>query len=622
MLKKYYIFIISILLNVLSFGTISLSSNSRINNNEVNAWYVNDKTIYVDLSLNTKFKEEGANPTLVYKDTTTHEVELTLINDYLYKTKEVIPYTIFTNQDYGFEIHSFDSSIDDYLSIFISGGEDNPLLNKEYNYLCLDEYTANSKQEIKGYGYYGERIKNPGATYKTQRVWLNNTYPNFYDNDDWGTPRKNVIGYIDDLSKAFILIEMEQVLNLSTNETYYYADIPYTVSSMSFLSISQKEGHSYLIYDMAEIPNISYGSCYFADLNNTEFSVLTGSVNSASATILKYVCEAYLTYGKADSNGSTSFTVSNLFNTWFKNKSATINDLKKEILMDYSGYSQNGNSYENLIKDTPYSVNEKWKTMCSQAGIDPNTGEFRGFNLSFFSSDLFKLLLVVGGVTLIVILIFIIYALNKAHKENIDEDDNYYIESKKLFLFFKRLFDIIFSLIMIIISTILLWWWIFIVNMIITKGHPVFAPKRVGKHKKIFKMFKFRSMKVDAPIIPPYEMSDNDRDKYETKFGRFLRVTSIDETLQFINVFIGNMSFVGPRPGASEHEDILIEARDKYKPSAFDVKPGITGYSQVYMKRQHDVMSKAWFDSEYVKKMSVILDTKIMLHTFLFIKGK
>ena len=136
-------------------------------------------------------------------------------------------------------------------------------------------------------------------------------------------------------------------------------------------------------------------------------------------------------------------------------------------------------------------------------------------------------------------------------------------------------------------------------------------------------MFKFRSMKKDAPVIPPYEMTKEQRNQYETKFGRFLRKTSLDETLQFINVFIGQMSIVGPRPGAKEHEDMLIKARESYTPNAFEVRPGITGYSQVYMKRQHDVMSKAWFDSEYIKKMSVIVDIKIIIHTMLFaFKGK
>lgn len=93
--------------------------------------------------------------------------------------------------------------------------------------------------------------------------------------------------------------------------------------------------------------------------------------------------------------------------------------------------------------------------------------------------------------------------------------------------------------------------------------------------------------------------------------------------LQFINVLLGQMSIVGPRPGAAKDEELLIKARDSHTPSAYLVRPGITGFSQVYMKRQHDVMSKAWFDSYYVREISIILDLKIIAHTLLFIfKGK
>ena len=194
---------------------------------------------------------------------------------------------------------------------------------------------------------------------------------------------------------------------------------------------------------------------------------------------------------------------------------------------------------------------------------------------------------------------------------------------RKMFLVFKRIFDILFSLFAILLCFFLLWWWITIVNLFVTKGHPFYTPERFGKNKKIFNMFKFRTMKKDTPFISAYLMSKEERESYETGFGKFLRKTSLDETLQFINVLFGQMSVVGPRPGAVKDEDILTNARDSYNPSAFEVRPGITGYSQVYMKRQHDVMSKAWFDSEYVKIMSFKVDFKIIIHTFLFIfKGK
>ena len=193
---------------------------------------------------------------------------------------------------------------------------------------------------------------------------------------------------------------------------------------------------------------------------------------------------------------------------------------------------------------------------------------------------------------------------------------------QRVYLVFKRLMDIVLSLVLIVLCFVFLWWWVTIINLFASKGHPFFGPKRYGKNQKVFTMFKFRSMKVDAPFIPPYEMSEEQRDAYETGFGKFLRLTSIDETPQFINVLIGNMSLCGPRPGGVEYEENLVKARLAYDPNAFMVKPGLTGYSQVYMKRQHDVDSKAWFDSEYVKKMSFVLDLKILAHTALFMKGR
>ena len=131
-------------------------------------------------------------------------------------------------------------------------------------------------------------------------------------------------------------------------------------------------------------------------------------------------------------------------------------------------------------------------------------------------------------------------------------------------------------------------------------------------------MCKFRTMKIDTPVIPPYEMTKEQLDMYETGFGKFLRKTTLDETLQFFNVLIGQMSLVGPRPGAAKDEKMLIAARESYTPSAYEVRPGMTGYAQVYMRRKHDVMSKAWYDCEYVKKFSLGLDIKLIIKTLLF----
>ena len=146
--------------------------------------------------------------------------------------------------------------------------------------------------------------------------------------------------------------------------------------------------------------------------------------------------------------------------------------------------------------------------------------------------------------------------------------------------------------------------------------------ERIGKHKKIFKMIKFRSMKLDAnPNLAPSDMDVDNQKSMETGFGRFLRKTSIDETPQLLNIFIGQMAFIGPRPGAAHNEEYLIECREKYDPNAFDVKPGISGYAQIKMKREHNPEFKAEWDHKYVLKMSFWFDIKIFVYSVLKLFG-
>lgn len=194
-------------------------------------------------------------------------------------------------------------------------------------------------------------------------------------------------------------------------------------------------------------------------------------------------------------------------------------------------------------------------------------------------------------------------------------------KSQKVYLFLKRIIDILGAIIGIALCVLLLWWWIFIVNTIITKGHPVFCQQRVGKRKKVFGLLKFRSMKVSAKEIAPSDMTPEMQASMDTKFGKFLRKSSIDETLQLLNIFIGQMSFIGPRPGAAHNEEELIKLRESYKPNAFDVKPGLSGYAQVMMNREHDPAEKAKYDHEYVEKISFGLDFKIFFKTIFKIFG-
>jgi len=104
-------------------------------------------------------------------------------------------------------------------------------------------------------------------------------------------------------------------------------------------------------------------------------------------------------------------------------------------------------------------------------------------------------------------------------------------KSQKAYLPFKRLIGIFGSLVGIIVCFVFLWWWIIPINTIVTRGHPFFVQERYGKHKKVFKMIKFRSMRLDAnPNLAPSDMDENNQKSMETGFGRFLRKTSFDET--------------------------------------------------------------------------------------------
>ena len=191
-----------------------------------------------------------------------------------------------------------------------------------------------------------------------------------------------------------------------------------------------------------------------------------------------------------------------------------------------------------------------------------------------------------------------------------------------IYLPFKRLIGLFGSIIGIIFCFVLLWWWVIPVNAIVTKGHPFFLQERYGKNLKVFKMIKFRSMKLDAnPNLAPSDMDESTQKSMDTGFGKFLRKTSIDETPQLLNIFIGQMAFIGPRPGSAHNEEYLRECRLKYTPNAFDVKPGISGYAQIKMRREHDPEFKAKWDSEYVKRLSFFFDCGVFVYTVLKLFG-
>lgn len=146
-------------------------------------------------------------------------------------------------------------------------------------------------------------------------------------------------------------------------------------------------------------------------------------------------------------------------------------------------------------------------------------------------------------------------------------------------------------------------------------GWPVFYnAKRMGRYGNTFKMYKFRSMKNNSPDIRQADGStyNGEDDLRVTKVGKILRKTSIDEIPQLLNVLVGDMSFVGPRPTLPtlKLEDVPAEQRKRY-----DVRPGITGYAQAYYRNSISQEEKFKYDSWYAENVSFFLDIKIIAKT-------
>lgn len=190
--------------------------------------------------------------------------------------------------------------------------------------------------------------------------------------------------------------------------------------------------------------------------------------------------------------------------------------------------------------------------------------------------------------------------------------------SQKIYLPFKRLIGIVGSFVGIIVCFILLWWWVIPVNAIVTKGHPFFARHRIGRNGKPFRCLKFRSMRLDAD--PHMTSRDENLEKNITPFGKFLRKTSIDETLQLLNIFIGQMAFIGPRPLIDVKEDVITINLRKEN-GASKLRPGLSGYAQIHKRGDLDPESKAMYDGIYYENFSLWWDIKIFIYTILCVFG-
>ena len=173
----------------------------------------------------------------------------------------------------------------------------------------------------------------------------------------------------------------------------------------------------------------------------------------------------------------------------------------------------------------------------------------------------------------------------------------------------KRLFDICASfLALVVLSPLFLV--ICIVNLFTPECSVFFSHERRGRRGKPFTIYKFQTMKNNTPNCATGELENPEQ--YITKFGKFLRKTSLDELPQLWNILVGDMAVIGPRPALWNQYDLLAE-RDKY--GANDVRPGLTGWAQIHGRDELEITEKAKRDGWYVEHMSFWLDIKCFFGT-------
>lgn len=183
---------------------------------------------------------------------------------------------------------------------------------------------------------------------------------------------------------------------------------------------------------------------------------------------------------------------------------------------------------------------------------------------------------------------------------------------KKTYLTVKRILDIILSIVGIIVLSPLL----LIVSILIkitSKGPVIFKQQRIGKDGKVFNIYKFRSMVVGAEKMGTGVYSKKG-DSRVTKVGKFIRMTSIDELPQLLNILKGEMSFIGPRPVLTYHPWKYEEYTEEQL-KRFEVRPGVTGWAQIHGRKQVEWVKRIGLDNYYVQNISFMLDLKILFKT-------
>lgn len=188
------------------------------------------------------------------------------------------------------------------------------------------------------------------------------------------------------------------------------------------------------------------------------------------------------------------------------------------------------------------------------------------------------------------------------------------LDGKLAYRFAKRTFDIVSSgLGMLVLSPLIAGSALAV--RLTSPGPVIFRQRRVGRGKRLFDIYKFRTMRVDTPSLPSHML---DASQWMTPVGGVMRRLSLDELPQLWNIFRGDMSVVGPRPALWSQFDLVAE-RDRY--GANSVRPGLTGWAQINGRDELTIERKAELDGEYVRRRGVLFDLRCFLGTLSKLSG-
>ena len=174
----------------------------------------------------------------------------------------------------------------------------------------------------------------------------------------------------------------------------------------------------------------------------------------------------------------------------------------------------------------------------------------------------------------------------------------------------KRLFDLVLALCAaaVLVVPVLL---VALVVRLTSKGPALYWSDRVGRHNRIFRMPKFRSMRTDTPAVATHLLTDPSR--YLTPIGPFLRKSSLDELPQLWSILKGDMSFVGPRPALFNQDDLIALRTEQ---GVHELVPGLTGWAQINGRDELPIPQKVALDAEYLRRQSLWFDLRILWMTF------